>query len=359
MLQPLNYDSHAYLETQAKEKGHGGWSVGRADGHGKNFATSLYAVNSRAWNLLGFEGDSTPYLRHEYAYYDHSHPAPRHPNPAPKAPFHEPPSRAPSPPPGNSSRWSTPRKSRQELHDDAFEDVTLDSGTEYTCKQSDLDATGGLARREYPKDDRKDRKASRKRWFPRKNQGPFVTPRQACLEIFEHNDLRRKPGNLEMNAIERISSAIAAGHDGIWGPDLIIKAFCDLDIIFFRGRLRGHVCVRWLRDWSTDGKTTWGTTVFLGEGKCVIKMNADTILLGQRHPFKRMFATMLHEMCHADADTQVLEHELLKCVSHGKNFGTRYYAVEARAKRLFGFLLVGDGAETYPRHKYEKGEGFP
>ena len=171
--------------------------------------------------------------------------------------------------------------------------------------------------------------------------------------------MRRKPGNLEMSAIERISRAIAAGHDGVWGPDLIIKAFCDLDTIFFCGRLRGHVCVRWLRDWSKDGSTKWGTTALLGEGKCAIKMNADTILLKDRHPFTKMFATMLHEMCHADADTQSLEHELLKCKSHGKNFGTRYHAVEARAKWLFGSLIIGHGGETFPRHRYERGEGFP
>ena len=316
-------------------------------------------MNSRAWNLLGIEGDRTPYPRHEYAYYGHSTPAPKHAKPAQKAPFHETHPPASSFFPENSSRLPAQHKSRQELYDDAFKDVTLGSGTKYTCTQSDLDATGGLARREYPKEEGRNLKPSRKRWFSQKNQGPFVAARQACLEIFEHNDLRRKLGNLEMSAIERISRAIAAGHDGIWGPDLIIKAFCDLDTIFFRGRLRGHVCVRWLRDWSPEGFTTLGTTVRLGEGKCAIKMNADTILLENPHPFTRMFATMLHEMCHADADTQVLEHELMACSSHGKNFGTRYHAVEARAKCLFGPLLIGHGVAAFPRHRYERGEGFP
>ena len=62
---------------------------------------------------------------------------------------------------------------------------------------------------------------------------------------------------------------------------------------------------------------------------------------------------------HADAHTQLLEREMLKCASHGKNFGTRYYAVEKRAQKLFGLSLTGYPDEKYPRHRYEKGEGFP
>lgn len=223
------------------------------------------------------------YLRHHYAYDDDPPPAPKQPPP------HRPPRQ-------NTSRPAASHKSREELHDTAFRDVSLDSGTAYICTQSDLDATGGLARREYPKDVQGDRKAARKRWFPQPNHGPFVAPRQACLEIFKHNDLHRKPGKSEREAIERLCKAIAEGRQHSWGPDLIIKAFCDLDVVFFRGRLRGHVCVRWLCDWSADRSTTWGSTIYIGEGKCSIKLNADTILLEHPRPFERMFATMLHEM---------------------------------------------------------------
>lgn len=34
-----------------------------------------------------------------------------------------------------------------------------------------------------------------------------------------------------------------------YGPDIIVKAFADLDLVFFDGRLRGNVCVQW----ATDG----------------------------------------------------------------------------------------------------------
>lgn len=279
----MNHDSHAYLEVRAPEFGPTGFRVGIPDGHGKNFGTMIHAVNRRAWELLGFKGDPVVYPRHEYAYDDDLRPAPKQPPPN-------------KPSPSNPSRPLAPPKSRTELHDNAFKDVSLDSGTEYPCTQSDLDATGGLARRKYPQDDHRDRSACRSEWFSKANHGPFISPRQACLDIVKHNDLRRKPGNLERDAIERLSEAIADGRQGSWGPDLIIKAFCDLDIVFFVGRLRGHVCVRWLPDWSARGSTTLGTTVFLGEGKCAIRMNADTILRHHPRPFERMFATMLHEM---------------------------------------------------------------
>ena len=79
-------------------------------------------------------------------------------------------------------------------------------------------------------------------------------------------------------------------------------------------------------------------------------------------PFRIAFFNFVHALnrrSHADAHTQVQEHEMLKCGSHGKNFGTKYYAVEKRAQKLFGLSLTGYRGEKYPRHRYEKGEGFP
>lgn len=243
----------------------------------------IHAVNRRARELLRFKVDPKQYPRHDYAYDDDPSPAVKQP-PSSK-----------SPPPNPSSSAAIP-KSRRELYNDAFKDVSRHSGSEYTCKQSDLDATGGLARQDYPDDRRADRSQSRKKWFPHENHGPFITARQASLDILEHNKLHRRPGSSELEAIERLSKAIDTGRAGSWGPDLIIKAFCDLDAVFYRGRLRGHVCVRWLPDWSERGHTIWGSTVFLAKGKSAIRMNAKTILLKHPEPFERMFATMLHEM---------------------------------------------------------------
>ena len=50
---------------------------------------------------------------------------------------------------------------------------------------------------------------------------------------------------------------------------------------------------------------------------------------------------------------------MLGCADHGKNFGTKFYAVDKRAQKLFGLSLKGHPTDRYPRHKYEKGEGYP
>lgn len=67
------------------------------------------------------------------------------------------------------------------------------------------------------------------------------------------------------------------------------------------------------------------------------------------------FVLLLKTNSHADAVVRVHEREMLECAGHGKNFGTKLHAVENRARRLFG-LHSGD---DYPRHKYERGEGYP
>ena len=256
---------------------------GPAD-HGKNFGTMIRAVDKKAMELFGLSGDPVWYPCHAYANDDDPRPAPKQPP-------------APTPPPPIQYRPTPTRNLRQRRRRDAFRDVSLDSGTVYDCTQSDLDVTGGLARHEYPEDARVDRSASHEKWFRKPNHGPFTGPRQACLEIVEHNDSRRKPEIPELEAIERLSNALRAGsRDDAWGPDLIIKAFCDLDVVFFCGRLRGHVCVRWLPNWSQERVPMFGETVFVGEGKCAIKLNADSILLDHPYPFVMMFGTLLHEM---------------------------------------------------------------
>ena len=242
----------------------------------------IYAVNRRAWKLLRLKGDPVPYPRHEYAYETD-------PSPSKQPPPHD-------LPPKRASKTAASPISRRRLYKDALKEVSLDSGSDYACKQSDLDATGGLARQQFPEDKRKDQFAARKIWFPTVNHGPFTTARKAAFDIFEHNKLSRKPGTLEQEAIERLTRAIVAGRAGFWSPDLIIKAFCDLDVVFFRGRLRGHICVRWLPDWSAPGQTMWGGCFYSGRGKCAIRLNRDTILRDDSHPFERMFRTMLHEM---------------------------------------------------------------
>lgn len=72
-----------------------------------------------------------------------------------------------------------------------------------------------------------------------------------------------------------------------------------------------------------------------------------------------IFLLLLKTNSHANGMVRVHEKGYLECASHGKNFGTTYYAVEKRARKLFGISLKVNPEEVYPHHKYEKGEGFP
>ena len=126
---------------------------------------------------------------------------------------------------------------------------------------------------------------------------PFVSPRAAAREIQDHNNLSRVPSGAERRAIDRLDAAIGDAHGRYWGPDLIIKAFCDLDTVFFCGRLRGHVCVAW-KPAHEMGEAFFGGTGFLLRGKSRIVLSAAEILRHQSSSkaFKQMWSTMLHEM---------------------------------------------------------------
>ena len=126
---------------------------------------------------------------------------------------------------------------------------------------------------------------------------PFVSPRTAAQEIHDHNRLSRAPSNAERRALSRLDAALDNAHGDHWGPDLIIKAFCDLDTVFFNGRLRGHVSIAW-RPASEMVQTLYGGTNYLSQGKCHIGLNAEGIILEQSSSkaFKQMWSTMLHEM---------------------------------------------------------------
>ena len=69
--------------------------------------------------------------------------------------------------------------------------------------------------------------------------------------------------------------------------------------------------------------------------------------------------SLLRSDSHADAVIRVREKEMLECASHGKAFGTKHYAVNKRAQKLFNFSLKSYAGESFPRLKYEIGEGFP
>ena len=104
-----------------------------------------------------------------------------------------------------------PTKSGKELYREAFLKVKADRGTPYDVSQEELDAMST---------------------FSDRNFGPFVSQTQATKEVVDHNKPSRKPSSAELAAIQRLRSAL---KDSLWSPDIVIKAFHDLDMIFFLG----------------------------------------------------------------------------------------------------------------------------
>ena len=182
----------------------------------------------------------------------------------------------------------------QDLYKEAFYEVSLDTGTNYPCTKGELNASGGVNRHTAMNARNKKDKT---KWFPRKNKGPFVEARTAAREVFDHNHPRRIPSAAEDEAMSRLMTAFGNAGREPWGPDLAIKAFCDLDKVFFCGRLKGHVCLTWERDNAFD-KNCWGSTHYVHKGKCVILLNADQIFFRRLDGsgFVQMFSTLLHEM---------------------------------------------------------------
>ena len=245
-------------------------------------------------------------------------------------------------------------KSARQLVEEALHGgVDARHGTPYPCRQEDLEFI---------------------RHHPGRNDGPFVSSRRATLEIVQHNDSRRQLPSYEREALRRLSNAVHNASQHPWGPDLVIKTFLDLDIVFFGGALGGFVSVSWQdKDgFANEGDSQGRTEECPRRGHALIYLNAEAILLGPR-PFSHMFSTMLHEMCvsiihqlsklksfYVDLLANKRQHAFevvrlsvdnkdLDGDGHHAEFGTRIYAVDRRARELLGLEAVADG-ESWPRY---------
>ena len=140
-------------------------------------------------------------------------------------------------------------------------------------------------------------------WFSQPNSRALVSVKTAAREIFDHNNPERRkriPSGKEQEAIHRLLTMLENACRESWGPDLAIKVFCDLDTVFFRGKLRGHVCITWADLGEFPDRNVFGHTIFLGRGKAVIQLNAQFMFFdwgrtdGQL--LNQTLATVLHEM---------------------------------------------------------------
>lgn len=177
-------------------------------------------------------------------------------------------------------------------HEDAFKIFTPKAGTPYPCPPSHLSFHASSI-------------------FPHSNpkSQPLTTPPLATLSLLSHNAPSRPPSPTETLALTNLTTLLldleASLYD--WTADLIIKAFADLDTVFFNGKLQGNVCVRWMSAEylleTRERRDVYGCCVrpFAWEERhCWIELNAGNVLLRKktgREALEQMFGTALHEMC--------------------------------------------------------------
>ena len=209
----------------------------------------------------------------------------------------------------------------KKLYESAFLRFSAKSGSSYPCKQSEIDFHH---RGEFLA-----------------NKGPFVTATQATKEVMGWNDEKRATPQKELDIIRALAMAIQdATKNFRFGPDLIIKATADLDRVFFGGRLRGHIVVKWV-DQTGRHESTRGTCRQSQYGQALIELSATNILLRKwtgvgDNPATQMFATLLHEMCHAYEHVRCPSIHRQRVDSHGEHFATKLRVVHDRAIRIIG-----------------------
>lgn len=212
----------------------------------------------------------------------------------------------------------------KKLYKSALTHFRENSGSSYPCTQSEIDFHHHGV-------------------FEKPNKGPFVTAIQATEEVMRWNDAKRAPPREELAIIRNLAVAV---HDAeknlLFGPDLAIKAFADLDRVFFGGRLRGHVAVQWVKVVNPDGRV--GEAAYCKTGQCHIRLSAGEIFTRKwreigKNPVAITFGTLLHEMCHA-YDMVRCPQEAWRGDCHDELFGTKISVVHDRATHILGTWAI-------------------
>ena len=121
------------------------------------------------------------------------------------------------------------------------------------------------------------------------------------------NDERRRPSFAEVAATSNLAYVV---HDRTYRyhPDIVVKAFNDLDTVFFGGRLHGNVIVSWANSTQCAEIERGIGSRFLGsttgnirgeQGQARIFLNPREIFLenlANESPLRAMFCTLLHEV---------------------------------------------------------------
>ena len=189
--------------------------------------------------------------------------------------------------PRDTERRLTPAEHAEYLYKSSSDKFYAEYGSFYPCSQNELDF-------------------HRRGRFSRKNKGPFVSLLEATEEVMVQNDERRRPPIAEIDAISNLANVVG-DRTYRYHPDLVIKAFNDLDTVFFGGRLHDNVLVSWANskecaEIELDVGRSFGCTESRSpeeKGQARIFLNARVMFLENsedENPLRAMFCTLLHEV---------------------------------------------------------------
>ena len=132
---------------------------------------------------------------------------------------------------------------------------------------------------------------------PKRTRKTPLSNEEATTKLVKFLSEDVKRGTREHAAIHRLANGMQLVE---WGPDLILKAFDDLDLVFFRGVLATRTQIDYMNEEDIfkdrdPGISILGSCLSLGFGRCHIVLNA-TRIFSSHDPFAQMWNTILHEM---------------------------------------------------------------
>ena len=168
-----------------------------------------------------------------------------------------------------------PERERRRLAELAQRPVDVHTGTPYPCHQFDIDLC------------RHTRQANHNR----------LHRMEATHQLTKFNRITKELTPAEQLAYRNIQHALQLPD---WGPDLLIKAFKDLDRLFFMGRLHGRTLLGWSDPAACIARTGsyrdhFAVTLAARPGTVKIVLNIHNIMFNTPNPYTCMFTTLLHE----------------------------------------------------------------
>ena len=161
-----------------------------------------------------------------------------------------------------------------------IERISASRGTPYPCNQHDLDVC------DFGSD---------------RPPHSLQSQDHATTHLEHFLDPNARISSTVQAAMVRLQAALRV-HD--WKPDLIIKAFNDLDIVFFDGQLRGRTTIHWRRgSWWAELERSRGRphksfaiTRSLHHRRAAIELNAWEMFMNTPDAKVAMWKITLHEM---------------------------------------------------------------